>query len=422
MANTAFDGPLSVYGNLANMPASFAGSPNPDPNQDAGPSKFFQGTAIYDPRILFTKDKITGFTGQEQALYSAPIIQSVHQIPAALAANNIAAAAPVASGVAMTLAAASVGVALNIPIHVFSPVLNAGTIVTAAIALDFGFAWANCTSGSTTVTVANSADFLPGMPLVIAGVGNSAGTAALLTNVVQALSATTIQVTNAPQATNSAAPIGSGDLWGPSEIGFPTPLAAYPFIAGGPGLFLDPRQTISRAVRIVGASGGTGGTFTVAGWDAYGMPMTQLITVAAGANTVYSTKCFKYIGSVTPNFTDGSHNYSVGTGDVFEFLTRCSLVEESTVWWAGALMTGSTGFLVPDTTNPATNATGDVRGTIQTGAAGGGSGIGSTASNGTVSSLAMSGNRLEMRQMISTAAMLLATQANSTTLFGQTQV
>jgi len=422
MAASALSGAQIIFGNLSNMLATVFGSAVPDPNQDAGPSAVYQGWGLLDPRMLYAKDKVTGFTGVVQAFMNSPKMRSIGQIPAALAANNIAAAQNVVSGTAMTLAGASVGVALNVPIHPFSNVLNAGTVTTAAIALDFGFAWGNCTSGSATITVANSADFVPGMPLVIAGVGNSAGTACLLTQVDSITDATHIKVLSSavPLATNSAVPIATGDRWGPSEIGFPLPLAAYPFVAAGPGLFLDSRQSIARGLRVVGAAGGAGGNFLCSGWDIYGAPMSELITVGAGAVTGWGKKAFKYLASVVPQFTD-AHNYTVGTSDVFGFALRANLYEELLVYWNALLMTSSTGFTVPDTTSPATTTTGDVRGTIQTSASGGGSGIGSTVSNGSVVSLAMSGVRLEMGSFLGTNQALQATQASYTSLFGVPQ-
>jgi hypothetical protein len=123
------------------------------------------------------------------------------------------------------------------------------------------------------------------------------------------------------------------------------PIAAYPFLAGGPGLFLDPRQAITRAVAITGVAGGTGGAITVAGWGPYGQPMRETIAAGAGAVTTYGKKCFKAIGTVTPGFTDATHNYSVGTADVFGFAFRSTIWEETEVFWNGAAMAASTGWL-----------------------------------------------------------------------------
>jgi len=422
MAATSLDGPQFVYGGLAAIPSSFGAGGVTDPNTDAGPNGVYLGAAVIDPRLVFPKDNVTGVRGSVQAHLMSPYMQSISQIPATLAANNIAAAQNVVANTAMTLASASTGITLNVPIHPYSQVLNAATVVTAAIALDFGFAFGNCTSGSTTLPVSSSSLFLPGMPVVIGGVGNSSGTIPLLTTVASITDATNIVLTDAPQATNATAPIGMGDIWGPVPYGTgnPTPTAAYPFFAHGPARMLDPRQAITRGVRIVGTGGSSGGNFTVAGWDIYGQPMTETITVAAGASTGWGKKAFKYIRSVTPLFTD-ANNYTVGTSDVFGFAYRSTIWEQTTVFWNGAMQTSATGWLTADTTNPATATTGDVRGTIQTSASGGGSGIGANASNGTISSLAMTGRRLEMAQQLAVPDILLTTRLDTTPMFGATQ-
>jgi hypothetical protein len=418
MAATTLDGPIWAYGDDAVIQAAIFGSAVPDPNSDAGPSGEYQGGAFIDVRYLFPKDQIIGKLGAVQAHLQTPYMRSISQIPAALGAAKIAAAQAPTTGTALTLAGASVGITQNVPILPFTAVLNGGTAITAALALDFGFAFGNCTAGSTTIPVANSALFPIGMPVVIGGVGNSGGTAPLLTFVTGQPTSTSITVNNAPLATNATAPIGTGNQW--SSNSPVVPAAAYPFFAKGPGLFLDPRQALSRNVSITGVASGVGGTMTVHGWDIYGQPMSETITVGAGAVTGYGKKAFKYIGSVVPNFTD-THNYSVGTGDTFGFAYRTETWEQTDVCWAGASMTATAGWTTADQTNPATSTTGDVRGTIQTGAAGAGTGIGSTASNGTVSGLAMAGNRLEMAQHLNQASVLQATPANPASVYGSTQ-
>lgn len=407
------DGPSYTYGNMAAIASATFGSAVADPNLDAGPNAEFQGDGFLDPRYLFIKDQLQGFTGKQPVHFSMPYVRSIGQIPAATANNNIASVAGVTSGTALALASASLGVALNIPIVPFGAGgINNTTPVTAAIALDFGFAFANCTSGNTTVTVANAYDFTVGMPLVIAGVGNSGGTIPLLCNVASIASTTTIVLTAAPQATNSAAPVGTGNIWGPSvvwsSLANMTPTAHQPWLAGGPGLFLDPRQAIARGLRIVGVSGGAGGTFTVRGYDIYNMPMTETITVGSGASTGWGVKAWKYITSVTPNFTD-AHAYTVGTSDVFGFNYRALIWDDTDVSWNSSFMNSSTGFTPAlSLLTASTSTTADVRGTIQTSSNGGGSGIGATASNGTVSSLAMSGVRLTMAQTIVVNSALLS--------------
>lgn len=424
MSTATFDGPLHTSGDMQAIPAAVGGTNGavPDPDTDAGPSAFFQGIAVPDVRYIYLKDKVQGYTGVVPALLAGTSMVLVNQIPAATSTTRIAAAAAVTNGTAMTLATEqAVGCAPGIPILPFSAGLNSGTAVMA-LALDFGFAFANCTAGEDTVSVADSTMFSVGMPVVIGGVGNSGGTSALLTLVESIDSTTTITLQDAPAATNASAPVGTGNLWGPSPNGFPTPTAALPYLARGPALVLDPRQALARCVSVTTTNGGaTGGTFTIAGYDLFGQAMTELLTHPGGAATAYSEKEFKYISSVTPNFTD-AQSYSVGTGDQFEFPVKVTGIEQTVIWWNGAQNVASTGFVAAVATDPSTTTSGDVRGYMLVSSAGiGGTGMSADVSNGSISSLAMSGRRLWMSVQLAAAQQIGATQANPVPMFGVEQ-
>lgn len=415
---------IHLSGDMQSIAAAIGGTGGavPDPDTDAGPAMLYQAFGVPDPRFIYLKDKVGGYTGVVPMTHASGYFELTNQIPAAASTTNLAALQNVVSGTAMTLTTAqATGISPGIP---FIPLagqanaLNSGTAVSA-IALDFGFAFGNVTSGSRTITVADSTQFTVGMPLVIGGVGNSGGTTALLTNVASLASATTITVQDAPAATNATAPIGTGNYWGPSENGFPTPTAALPYVAKGPGLFLDARQSIARCIEITGAAGSVGGNFLISGYDLYGMAMSQLLTVGAAASA-FTTKTFKYITSIVPQFTD-AHNYSVGTGDEFGFNLRVNQIENTIIWWNGLLNAASTGFTAAVGTTPATTTTGDVRGTILTSTLGNGSGIGSTVSNGTIVSLAMSGVRLAILVAFRPSQITRATQADPTPIYGVLQ-
>lgn len=175
------------------------------------------------------------------------------------------------------------------------------------------------------------------------------------------------------------------------------------FGAGGNFLtsFYNRSNNIARCVSVTGVANGSGGVVLVKGLDAYGFAMSQAITLGAGVNTVNSTKAFKAITSVTPQFTD-THAISVGVADIFGLPLYCNLAPDIEIVWNGTLVTAvNTGFVAGDTTTPATTTTGDVRGTYAV----------QSASDGT--------KRLTIRQSL----VLTAVAANPTTgLFGQPQV
>ncbi len=432
MAASIIDGPQFIYGNMSALQASVWGAAVGDPNSEAGPSADFMGRSILDVRFFFPKDQVQGYIGKIPTHYTMPFLRSVSAIPATTSASNIAAAQGVTSGTPMTLATANAtGITINVPYIPFSQggvnqLATGASVQTCPVMLDFGFEFGTVAVNNTTVTVANSQEFFVGMPLVIAGAGNAAGTVPLLTTVASILSTTTITINNAPLASVNPAAIGTGNVWGPSEtwtnLNNQTPTAASPWLGVGPCLLFDSRQSLMRGIQIVGASGGVGGTFTAKYLDIYNNIATETITVGAGASTGYGKKTCKGVLSVTPNFTDASHNYTVGTSDVFGFTYRAGIWEDTDVCWAGLAMTSSTGFTAGTATNSTSSATtGDVRGTVQTSATGGGTGIGSTASNGTVVSLAMSGNRLLLQQNISAAVATQAYPSNFVSLFGVAQ-
>jgi hypothetical protein len=141
----------------------------------------------------------------------------------------------------------------------------------------------------------------------------------------------------------------------------PTPLA-FGASKQRTGMY-DRTKMIGRNIRITGNAGAAAGNFTVRGYDVYGAAMTETIAHAGGATTASGLKAFKVVVSVTPDFTDAGHTFSLGTGDVYGFPLQCPLFSDVQIFWNNALITSATGFTVPDTTDPATATTGDVRGT-----------------------------------------------------------
>lgn len=418
---TEFTEPLWTIGDLGQLESSPGGTillPEPSGGMGIGggsglgPSGFFGGTAQLDMRYTFLKDLIQGYVGRVPSFLESSMMLLVDAVPMAANSSNIAALQTLSSGVSMTLATTPVvGISVNLPIIPFTGVLgNLGTATsatTAPIVLDYGFDWMALTNGSTLATVVDSTLYNPGMPLCIAGTSTST---VLLTNVFSINSATVVTLANPATFTSTQTPVGTGDRWGPSEFAsnslnapnspFPTPLSAWPYVAFGPGLFLDTRQALSRCVSVTpGSTLASVATFTVSGWDIYWQPMTQTlgpITPSGGVVTTYSKKAFKAINTIIPNVTDG-HSWSSGTGDSFGFPIKTDRWEYADISFGGTFASSSTGFTVPDFTSPASATTGDVRGTMQYGSLGSSTtfgGAGAGGSNGTVASLVVSGRRL----------------------------
>lgn len=420
MGTSALQGPSYVFGAMEYLQAS-AGLALPDYNPDAGPSMSYQGEGVFDVRFFLQKNKLNGFAGVQPGFLQSLGIEVVDAVPSAYGTAKIAAAAHTTNGTAMTLVTTqAAGITPNVPIVPYTGAMNGTPAVVAPLVLDFGFAFAATVAGNTTITVADSTQFTVGMPLVLPGALTT--TSALLTWVVSIPTSTTVVLHDAPGVTNAGGtiPVGTGNIWPGAPLSTPNqqyPTAHYPYIAGGPGAFLDPAQSLARGVSITTGTGGSGGNVTVSGWDIYWQPMTEVIAASAtGATTVFGKKAFKAIKSVTPAFTDATGTYSVGTSDVFGFNLRARNWERTTAAWAAAFVTGGTGF-----TAFTTPALGDVRGTFQASAQGGGTGFSATNSTGVITGKVMTGNRIALFQSFSVLDTVQATPFVPASMFGATQ-
>lgn len=360
MTGTLFTGPLITVGNAMDTSYGSSGVAFQKTASDAGPNISYRGNGFIDVRYAPVNKEQLGSLGVINAFFNSGQSLVVNAVPSAIGATgNISAAANASSGTASTLAAASAGIATGIPFLPF----GSSTVVTANMAIDMGFDSANCTSGSATITVADSSIYKAGQPICIANVGNSGGTTSLLTFVTSIASATTIVVNDKPQATNSATPIdtalpGWGNLQGLGPI---EPTYCAPFIEGGVGLYYDCRRIFSRGISVTGVSGGAGGAFLVVGYDGWGFPQSETVTATSGATTVNSLKTYKYITSITPQFSD-AHNYSWNTSDIYGFPLFSKYFHEVDIAWNSTGITSSTGYTAGVATSPATKTTGDSRG------------------------------------------------------------
>lgn len=125
--------------------------------------------------------------------------------------------------------------------------------------------------------------------------------------------------------------------------------------------YYDPTTAWTCAIQITGVSSGAGGAFAVVGADMYGVTIHETITVGAGVNSVNGKKAYKWIFSVTPQFSD-AHNYSVGTTLISGLNIAADIAGYVDVWVSGSGYTQNP-TIVAAVATTATATTGDVRGT-----------------------------------------------------------
>lgn len=370
MSITALSGPIVSFGQAPNY--AYATDYNPE----AGPSLFYAGAGILDPRPFYTYSPGQDFGAATCGFLGVNNIATVNYVPSALAAANIVAAA-VPSGNALTLVSSS-----GSGITVGQSITNAATGQTVSgLRLIDGpaFSITAAISGTTmTVSAVGSGTIFIGM--AISGTGVTAGTT--VTAFGTGAGNTGTYEVSIPQTVTSTTITGTSGL---NRIAFGS---------AGTVQMWDPTRLFSRNVRITSVGNDTPVTFTVNGFDIYGYPMTENIT-GANASVASGKKSFKYISSITYTGTPSGSNVSVGTGDVFGFPMRSDTLQDISIVWAGSAITTT---YVAAVTTAASATTGDVRGTIAPG----------TASNGT--------NRL-----IITQSPILANISSATGLFGVTQ-
>ena len=369
MSISAFTGPLISFGQ-----GQFA-----DYNPQIGPSLFYAGAAILDPRAQFTynpgrANPTCGFLGSAD-------IATLNIAPPALSQTALSTAAATTGSTPIALVAASAkatAVAANISITNAST----GVAVTGLVALD-AFASVsgyicNGTSGvaGNLLIVTTSTVSLPliiGMTLaptggaacVITGYGPSVGasvTGVGFTGVYTVSGAAqAVGTSGSPVTITGALGASTGDAVTSSRL---------PFGSSGSVQLWNPQALSARAVSITPVSGTPTGniTFTVAGYDIYGFPMSEAISLTSGSTqgtAVNGKKAFKYIASITPSVTD-TVTYSAGTTNIFGLPLRSDNFGDVLVKYAAALnpvvITSATGYVAADTTLASTT-TGDVRGT-----------------------------------------------------------
>lgn len=429
MGDTNFRGPINSMGSLEAEYTSAYTTASLEPFD--GPSGFYQGIGLLDPRgYPFQSEGM--LPGRVPGFLDNVSLWAVDNIPQAAASNVIASAQISTANIPIALITAQVaGATTGVPsVAVGIPIIPQGTsnVVTAAFALDFGFITGTTVANSSTVNVSDNTKLQVGQWVLIGGAGGG-NNSSLFTQVQSIATSNYTNITIAPvaPAALSNAPIGGSNLFGagllppgtqfgPSSV---VPTAHDPRILAGLQKVHNPVEALARNIsisQVTAAAAATATQFLVSGWDFWRQPMTELITMSAGSTagtTAFGKKAFKYIASIVPTGNVNTGNsYAVGIGDVFGVPFRADHWEQTNqMAWAGTAAANSVGFTAAATTSPATNTTGDVRGTFQLSANGAGSAItGTLASNNT--------SRLAIVQDVGVWNILNATPNSTISLFG----
>ena len=106
----------------------------------------------------------------------------------------------------------------------------------------------------------------------------------------------------------------------------------------------------------------TARTITISGYDYFGQPMTEAITVATAGTAKSGKKAFYQIASATIN--GSATAVTIGTTDILGLPVRAiDAGYVVKVGWNNTLAQDAGTFVAADMTTPATSTTGDVRGT-----------------------------------------------------------
>ena len=359
MTITAFSGPIIGFGQ------SPSGS---EYNPDLGPSLFWGGAGLMDPRLAYAYQPGRARSAGVFGWLGFDNITTISAVPYTKAAGAIVASAN-PTGATLTLVSAN---SATTGVYITPSITRAdtGTVDTnggaGLVALD---AYASCTAsfsnGVMTITANSAIPITPGMVVLTTGGTVSQGTAAG-TVITQQLTAGTggLGVAGTYQ-TNSNLTATSGTVT--LALANPTQCAV-PFGQPFNVRLWNPMALIGRAVAVTAAASATYATATVSGYDCYGFPLVEAITLSAGSQ-VSGKKAFKYIKSVvlSGGTADTTHAYSVDTTDVFGLPLRSDsfgdiLINSATSLTAVTLITAATSYLPADRT-VATTTTGDVRGT-----------------------------------------------------------
>ena len=357
MSISAFSGPLMVFGQSPYNPNEY----NPD---IGGMSMFYGGAGIMDPRTPYTYLPGEAQSAPDYGWLGFDNITTVNAVPYTKAVGAIVASAN-ATSATLTLVSAS---SATTGVYITTSMTRADTGAVDAgplVALDaYTSVTASFSNGVMTITANSAMPVAPGM-VVISTTGTvSQGTAAGSQVISQLTGGTggqgvagTYQMSNNLTATSGTVVLA---IQTPSHCTVPNN-------ALSPGVNAWNAMTLyGRAVAVTAAASATATTATVNGYDCYGYPLSEAITLTAGSQ-VSGKKAFKYIKSVVLNAADSTHAYSVDTTDLFGLPLRSDSFGDVLVNYASSLtgvtlITAATTYVASDRTT-ATSTTGDVRGT-----------------------------------------------------------
>ena len=363
MSNTAFSGPMIVFGQNPSQPSDY----NPD---IGGSSYFYAGAGFLDPRLTYTY-----LPGEAQAALDFgwlgfDNITTLSAVPySAAAAAIVASANPTGATLSLVTTSSS-----TTGVYYSTSFVRADTGATdSVLALDaYASVTGTVSNGVLTVTASSSQMPIgPGMVILTTSGTVSQGTA--LGSQIVAQLTTTGTYSSVSQGTTGTYQL-TGNLTATSgtiTLAYQTPSQCIvPNNAQTPSQGnWNPMALLGRAVSVTAASGATYTTATVNGYDIYGYPMSEAITITAGS-AVNGKKAFKYIKSVvlSGGTADTTHAYSVGTADVFGLPLRSDtfgdiIVNNASSLVATTLITAATNYLPADRTTPSAT-TADVRGTF----------------------------------------------------------
>lgn len=362
MAISGISGPLIVFGQ----------SPFPaiEYNPDLGPSMFWGGVAILDPRTPYTYFPGESYTQVDYGWLGIDNITTLSVVPytKAVAAISASANATSATLTLVTANSSTTGVYVTPSVtRADTGVIDTGVNGAGLIALDaYTSVTASVTNGVMTIT-ANSAMPVSNGMVLLSSTGTTSSGAIAGTSIVSQLTGGTVGqgFVGTYQLSSSNLTITSGTV----TLAFQNPSTCIvPFgNTGSPEIAMwNPQALIARAVAVTTVAGATATSATVSGYDIYGFPMVETITLVANTQNV-GKKAFKYIRSVVLNAADATHAYSVDTLDVFGLPLRSDTFADIAINSAASMtavtaVTAATGYLPSDRTAPSAT-TGDVRGT-----------------------------------------------------------